>query len=156
MCFSRAPFDYKNRGARLTLQLCLYLRCRPKATDLPQPIVNEFLLLPRAAKCLHHMYGVQNGAVNPRSCRIIVSPVLRAGLALKDKAIPRAVFLRRQGLLILPEELILYHVFIGEVRSYERVVPMFEWQYASGFLARKHRLDGDVSRDAHMQKKARL
>src|SRR5256885_14884291 len=109
MCFSRAPFDYKNREAGLTLQLCFYLCGRPKATDLPQPIVNEFLLLSRAAKGLHHMHRVQNGAVNPGCCRIIASPVLRAGLALKDKAISRAVFFRRQAQLILPQELSLYH-----------------------------------------------
>ena len=45
LCLSRAPFDHKNRGAGLALQLCLHLRRRPNAVDLPQPIVNEFLLL---------------------------------------------------------------------------------------------------------------
>src|SRR4029077_1031810 len=156
ICLSRAPFDYKNRGAGLTLQLCLHLRRRPNAADLPQPIVNEFLLLSRAAKRLHHMHRVQNATVNPRCYRIIVSPVLRAGLALKDKAIPCAVFLRRQEILILPEELVLYHVFRREVCSHQGVVPTFEWQHASGLLARKYRLDGNVPSHAHMQKKARL
>src|SRR3984893_11890985 len=118
ICLSRAPFDYKNRGAGLALQLCLHLRRGPNTTDLPQPIVNEFLLLSRPARRLHHMHRVQNAAVNPRCYRIIVSPVLRAGHALKDKAIPCAVFLRRQEFLMLPEELALYHVFIGEVCSH--------------------------------------
>src|SRR5438128_4097512 len=127
ICFSRAPFDYKNRGAGLALQLCLHLRRRPNAANLPQPIVNEFLLLSRSAKGLHHMHRVQNAAVNPRRYGIIVSLVLRAGLALKDKTIPCAVFLRRQGFLILPEELVLYHVFIREVRSHEWIVPTFVW-----------------------------
>src|SRR5437899_4524181 len=47
ICLSRAPFDYKNRGAGLALQLCLHLRRRPNAADLPKPIVNEFLQLSR-------------------------------------------------------------------------------------------------------------
>src|SRR5437016_12549092 len=47
ICLSRAPFDYKNRGAGLALQLCLHLRRRPNAADLPKPIGNEFLLLSR-------------------------------------------------------------------------------------------------------------
>src|SRR5258708_389592 len=119
ICLPRAPFDYKNRGAGLALQLCLHLRRSPTPADLPKPIVNEFLLLSRPAKRLHHMHRIQNAAVNPRCYRIIVSLVLRAGLALQDKAIPCAIFLRRQGFLILPEELVLYHVFIGEVSSHE-------------------------------------
>ena len=65
ICLSRAPFDYKNRGAGLALQLCLHLRRRPNAADLPKPIVNEFLLLSRRAKRLHHMHRKQNAAVNP-------------------------------------------------------------------------------------------
>src|SRR6266436_2250457 len=156
ICLSRAPFDYKNRGARLALQLCLHLRRRPNAADLPKPIVNEFLLLSRPPKRLYHMHRIQNAAVNPRCYRIIVSPVLRAGLALQDKAIPRAIFLRRQGFLIFPEELVLYHVFIGEVSSHEWVVPTFERQRASGLLARKDRLDGHLPSRVHMQEKARL
>src|ERR1700745_2682296 len=52
ICLSRAPFDYKNRGAGLALQLCLHLRRSPDATDLPQPVVNEFLLLTGPAKRL--------------------------------------------------------------------------------------------------------
>src|SRR5208337_4829808 len=63
------------------------------------------------------MHWEQNTAVNPRCYRNIVCPILRAGHALKDKAIPRAIFLRCQQFLILPEELALYHVFIGEVCS---------------------------------------
>src|ERR1700729_2724618 len=59
MCLSRAPFDYKNRGAGLALQLCLHLRRGPNAADLPQSVVNEFLLLPRRAKRLHHMHRIQ-------------------------------------------------------------------------------------------------
>src|SRR5580700_8951691 len=156
ICLSRAPFDYKNRGAGLALQLCLHLRRRPNAADLPQPIINEFLLLSRPAKRFHHMHRVQNAAIDPRCYRIIVSPVLGAGDALKDKAIPCAVFLRCQQCLILPEELALYHVFIGEVCSHEWVVPTFEWQHASSLLARKYRLDGHVPTHAHMQKNARL
>src|SRR4029077_20255013 len=117
ICLARAPFDYKNRGAGLAMQLSLLLRRGPNAADLPQPIVNEFLLLSRPARRLHYMHRVENAAVNPRSYRIIVSPVLRAGGALKDKAIPCAVFLRCQEFLMLPEELVLYHVFIGEVCS---------------------------------------
>src|SRR5438876_5615152 len=56
ICLSRAPFDYKNRGAGLALQLCLHLRRRPNAADLPKPIVNEFLLLSRPPKRLYHMH----------------------------------------------------------------------------------------------------
>src|ERR1700740_505946 len=56
ICLSRASFDYKNGGAGLALQLCLDLRCRPNAADPPQPIVDEFLLLSRPAKRLHHMH----------------------------------------------------------------------------------------------------
>src|ERR1700757_4782694 len=82
ICLSRSPFDYKNRGAGLALQLGLHFRCGPNAADLPNPIVNKFLLLSRPAKRLHHMHGIQNAAVNPRCYRIIVSPVLRAGIAL--------------------------------------------------------------------------
>src|SRR6266436_4327762 len=156
MRLSRAPFNYKNRGAGFALYLCLHLRRRPNAADLAKPIVNEFLLLPRPAKRLHHMHRIQNAAVNPRCYRIIVSAVSRAGLALQDKAIPRAIFRRRQGFLILPEELVLYHVFVGEVSSHEWVVPTFEWQGASGLLARKDRLDGHLPSRVHMQEKARL
>jgi hypothetical protein len=156
ICLSRAPFDRKNRGTGLALRLYLHLRRRPNAADLPQPVVNEFLLLSGPANRLHHMHGVKNAAVNPRCYRIIVSAVLRAGLALEDKAIPCAVFLRRQQFLILPEELVLYHVFIGEVCSHNWLVPVFEWQHASGLLARKSRLDGHVATHAHVQKKARL
>src|SRR5205814_8977293 len=90
ICFSRAKFDCKNRGAALARQLCLHLRRRPKAADLPQPVVNEFFLLSRPAKRLHHMHREQNAAVNPRCYRIIVSPVLRAGHTLEDKTIPCA------------------------------------------------------------------
>src|ERR1700676_1537608 len=108
ICLPGPAFDYKHRGAGLALHLCLYLARRPSAADLPQPIVNEFLLLPRPAKRLHHMHRVRNAAVNPRCYRIIVSPVLRAGHALQDKAIACAVFLRCQEFLILPEELALY------------------------------------------------
>src|SRR5215470_13968245 len=156
VCLSRAPLNYKNRGAVLALKLCFYLRRRPNAADLPQPIVSEFLLLSGPAKRLHHMHREQNAAVNPRRYRIIISPVLRGGHALKDKAIPCAVFLRRQKFLVLPEELALYHVFIGEVCSHERVVPTFEWQHASSLLARKRRLDGHMPTNTHMHKKARL
>src|SRR5579863_423098 len=156
ICLSRAPFDYKNRGAGLALHLCLDLRRRPNAADLPKPIVNEFLLLFCPTERLHHMHRIQNAAVNPRCDRIIVSPVLRAGLALQDKAIPCSIFLRRQGFLILPEELVLYHVFIGEVSSHEWVVPTFEWQRASGLLARKYRLDGHVPGHGHVQEKPGL
>src|SRR5215469_15750917 len=156
ICLSRARFDYKNRGAGLAVQLCLHLRGRPSAADLPQPIVNEFLLLSRPVKRFHHTHREQNAAVNPRCYRIIVRPVLRAGLALKDKAIPCAVSLRCQELLILPEELALYHVFVREVCSHEWVVPTFEWQNASGLLAGKYRLDGHVPTHAHMQKQDRL
>src|SRR6202051_105772 len=35
MCLSGAPFDCKNRGAGLALQLSLHLRRRPNAADLP-------------------------------------------------------------------------------------------------------------------------
>src|ERR1700738_4036132 len=59
ICLSRAPFDYKHRGAGLALQLCLHLRRGPNAADLPQPIVNEFLLLSGPAKRLHYMHRVQ-------------------------------------------------------------------------------------------------
>src|SRR5271157_3278666 len=156
VCLSRAEFDCKHRGTGLALHLCLHLRRGPSAADLPQPIVDEFLLLSRPARRLHNMHREQNAAVNPRCYRIIVSPVLRAGDALKDKAIPCAVFLRCQELLLLPEELALYHVFIGEVCSHQWVVPTFERQRASGLLARKYRLDGHVPTHAHTQKKACL
>src|ERR1700733_48134 len=114
ICLSRAKFDGKNRGAELALQLCLYLRRGPEAADLPQAIVNEFLLRSLPTRSLHHMHWVQNAAVKPRSYRIIVRPVLSAGRALKHKAIPCAVFLGWQEFLILPEELALHHVFVGE------------------------------------------
>src|SRR5271163_1790278 len=156
ICLSRAPFDYHNRGPGLALLLCLHLRRGPGAADLPQPVVNEFLLRSRPARRLHHMHWVHNAAVNPRGYRIVVTPVLSAGHALKDKAIPCAVFLRRQKFLMFPEELALYHVFIGEVRPHECVVPTFEWQHASGFLARKQRLYGHVPTHVHIHKKARL
>src|SRR5579863_1006514 len=102
------------------------------------------------------MHRKQNAAVNPRCYRVVVSPVLRAGHALQDKAISCAVLLRCQEFLILPEEIALYHVFIGEVCSHEWVVPTFEWQRASGLLARKYGLDGHMPTRAHLQKKARL
>src|SRR5579863_5925706 len=44
LCLPRAPFNYKHGGAGLALLLCLHLRRGPKATDLPQPVVEEFLL----------------------------------------------------------------------------------------------------------------
>src|SRR5580704_18035573 len=99
------------------------------------------------------MYGKQNGAIKPRCHRIIVSPILSAGLALQHKAIARAIFLRRREFLILPEKLVLEHVFIREVRSHEWIVPMFKRQGASSFLTRKHRVNGHVPTRAHLQKK---
>src|ERR1700687_5549901 len=60
LCLCRACFHYKNRGAGLALQLCLHLRRGPGAADLPQPIVNEFLLLSRPPKRIHHMQREQN------------------------------------------------------------------------------------------------
>src|ERR1700691_2703406 len=156
ICLSRAAFDYKTRGAVFALHLCLYLRRGPNAADLAQPIVNEFLLLSRPARRLHYMHRVQNAAVNPRCNRIVVSPGLGAGHALKDKAVACAIFLRWQEFLMLPKELVLYHIFIGKVCSDEWVVPTFEWQHAGGLLARKHRLDGHDPTHAHLQEKARL
>src|ERR1700730_5281623 len=101
------------------------------------------------------MHRIQNAAVNPRCYRLIMSPILRAGLTLQDKTIPCAVFLRWQRFLILPEELVLHHVFIGEVSSQQAVVPTLERQHAGGFLAGKYSLDGQLASYAHMQKKAR-
>jgi len=102
-----SPFDFKEREAGLACSFASTFDA-PQAPPFCPTIVNEFLLLPRPAKRLHHMQRKQNATVNPGRCRIIVESGLASRACSSGQSNPCAIFLRRQGFLILPKELVLY------------------------------------------------